>query len=136
MSGIYGSGGGGSFTPRVGGKQGIMLMAKTEPLARMFNAMEMFRTLDAEIQAQTVEVFLLIASGQAETMAKVADKLGIAQSSVSRNIRTLGKWKQPNVVGHDLIEVEIDPANMRQRIITLTSKGRRFAEALQREIDG
>jgi DNA-binding MarR family transcriptional regulator len=99
---------------------------------RFISALEAFRQLDPEMPAQTVLTFLTVATNPGIGMSKLAEKLGIAMSSTSRNVFVLSRFKQGQTPGHDLISSEMDPDNRRAKILTLTPKGERFYAHLQR----
>ena len=98
-------------------------------------AIEVFRKLDAEMPAQTMLTFLLVARNPGINVGKLVERLGIAQSSTSRNVAYLSKWRAYLEEGHDLIEAVEDPRDRRTKTVDLTAKGRRLAEKLARTLD-
>ena len=94
------------------------------------------RELDQEIQAQTIAVFLVVAKSPLPIkMQDIGKELGLAQSSVSRNVAYLGDWSRHKEKGHGLIEAYEDPMERRRKLVKLTKKGERFATSLYETIN-
>lgn len=102
----------------------------TRPLWQLFKAIEEFRRFDAEIPTQTVNTFLYVATHEGCTMKDVADALGVAQSTMSRNVATLDRINRHHQPGLDLVRAVEDPAERRRKIISLTPKGRQLTARL------
>ena len=96
-------------------------------------SLEVFRQLDPEMQAQTMVTFLLVAESDPEPipMSKLGELSGLAQSSVSRNIASLGAWSRHNRPGLKLVESKEDLFDRRRKLVSLTSSGRRLKEMLE-----
>lgn len=95
------------------------------------NAIRAFRDLDAEIQAQTVLTFLLVADAtEPVSMRDLQGRLDISTSSVSRNVAALSKHHRLGKDGLDLVEAYEDPADRRNKVVRLTAKGRAFSSKL------
>jgi DNA-binding MarR family transcriptional regulator len=95
---------------------------------RLLALLEAFRAHDKEMPAQTMAVFALVAQNDGEITQRVLeDKLGIAQSAVSRNVIRLSEG-EPRVgkAGLELIRAEIDIMDRRNRVLRLTPKGRQL----------
>jgi DNA-binding MarR family transcriptional regulator len=92
--------------------------------------LEEFRKLDPEMPIHFVRGFIEIARRPGLTMRDLGTSLGISQSSTSRMVQALSKWHRLNKPGHALVEAHEDPAERRRKIITLTPKGERFANAV------
>lgn len=100
-------------------------------LRKQLRLIERFRELDAEMQAQTVAIFLYIANSPVPVkMQDIADDLGLAQSSVSRNVAALSDWTRHRKKGHNLVEAFEDPMERRRKLVRLTTKGKRFTTSL------
>ncbi len=101
-------------------------------LSGLRNQIELFRTLDPEIQAQGLSTFLTIAMSDPVpiSMRDLAEAVGIAQSSCSRNVASLGQIHRHGRPGHQLVESYEDPMDRRNKLVKLTPKGRRFAQML------
>jgi DNA-binding MarR family transcriptional regulator len=69
-------------------------------------------------------------------MGDLAQRLGIAQSSASRNIAALSRWHSFGKDGHDLVEAREDPRERRRKIVSLTPRGRHLVATLRALIAG
>jgi DNA-binding MarR family transcriptional regulator len=94
---------------------------------------EILRKYDPNMQSQTIAIFLYIAIHNRgkfiETgvpMTIIASDLNLAQSSVSRNISILSKWKWSRKEGLDLVETREDPMERRRKLVKLTPKGEKL----------
>jgi DNA-binding MarR family transcriptional regulator len=99
-------------------------------IAVAIHLLEAFRRLDPDLPIQYALSFLTIAENEGLSMRDLSERLGIAQSSASRNVAALSEWHSFGKPGHDLVEAREDPRERRRKIITLTRKG----EALIREL--
>jgi DNA-binding MarR family transcriptional regulator len=99
-------------------------------IAVAIRLLEAFRRLDPDLPIQYALSFLTIAENEGLSMRDLSERLGIAQSSASRNVAALSEWHSFGKPGHDLVEAREDPRERRRKIITLTRKG----EALIREL--
>jgi DNA-binding MarR family transcriptional regulator len=99
----------------------------------LYSAIEVFRNMDPEIHAQTVQTFLLVASKDPTPvkMTALGRALGIAQSSVTRNVQLLSHTNRYGKEGHDLLRSWVNPKNQREKFVELTSAGRRLVTVLQ-----
>jgi DNA-binding MarR family transcriptional regulator len=102
----------------------------TQPLWNLFQAVEEFRKLDQELPTQTANTFLYICVHEGCTMKDIADALGVAQSTMSRNVSALSKIHRLRKPGLDLVKATEDPYERRRKIVTLTPKGRQLKERL------
>lgn len=98
-----------------------------DPLVRVLEAL---RILDPDLPIQYALSFLTIAQNEGLSIRDLSERLGIAQSSASRNVAALSKWHSFGKEGHDLVQAEEDPRERRRKIITLTEKGRELAAQL------
>jgi DNA-binding MarR family transcriptional regulator len=106
----------------------------TRTLWQAFKALEEFRKLDPEIPTQTVNTFLYVASHEGCTMKDIADALGVAQSTMSRNIAALDKINRHHQPGFDLVRAVEDPSERRRKIVTLTPRGRQLKARLNEQL--
>ena len=96
--------------------------------------LELFRQLDPEIQAQTMMTFLLVAVMDPDpiSMSDLGDRIGLAQSSVSRNVSALGAWSRHKRPGLKLVEAHEDFMDRRKKLVNLTASGRRLKKTLEK----
>ncbi len=117
-------------------------MTKTLPkeerraLRKALTILEDFRALDAEMPIQTAVTFMIVALNEGLALKDVADRLGMASSTASRNVAALSKHHRLGKQGHDLIENREDPMERRRKIHTLTPKGVAFRLKLNETMGG
>ncbi len=99
----------------------------------LVRVLEAFRELDPDLPIQYAVSFLTIARADdgGISVGELAKRLGIAQSSASRNIAALSAWHSFGKPGLDLVESREDPRERRRKIVTLTSKGAALALRLE-----
>ena len=90
-----------------------------------------FRKLDADMTIHQAVCFMYVVKYNGITMKELADRIGIAQSSTSRNVAALSKWHRLGKEGLDLVEAIEDPAERRKKRVSLTPKGKLMAEQLR-----
>lgn len=104
---------------------------------KFIQALELFRTLDREMQVQQMLIFLTVAqAGGPIPMPKIQDKLDLSQATVSRNVASLSElhWKKKK--GHGLVRAWDDPQNGRQKLVELTVAGRRLSGIIDSIVGG
>lgn len=100
-----------------------------EPILRII---EVFRQIDQEMQAQTIAIFLAVArSTEPVPMRQLRDMLGLAQSSVSRNVAALSDWTRHHETGPNLLRAWENPQDRREKFVELTPQGRRLAKTIE-----
>lgn len=91
-------------------------------------ALECFRSLDPEIPIQQVVIFLIIAENNdipdATSQRDLSEALGIAISSVSRNLAALREEDRWGRSGHLLIDIQPDPKHSQRNFYKLSPKGK------------
>ncbi len=101
-------------------------------LHALARALDEFRKLDAEIPPQQMLTFLWVCiSPPGITMKELCERVGIAQSAMSRTVAQLGKYGSHGRPGYGLLDSEEDPAERRRKVVRLTSKGDRVRSALK-----
>lgn len=92
---------------------------------------EEFRKVDPEMHLNTIATYLMVAIREGRTKADMADRLGIAQASTSRNVKLLTKAKTRfGKDGYDLVVQEQDPHERRRHIVNLSQKGKMMANVI------
>src|ERR1700761_2752142 len=107
-----------------------------DEIATVVRVLEAFRRFDPDMPIQYALSFLTIAQHEGMSMGELAQHLGIAQSSASRNIAALSKWHSFGKAGHDLVEAHEDPRERRRKLVQLTPKGRRLIAMLKAIVAG
>lgn len=96
-------------------------------------AIEEFRKINPEMQAQTLLTFCAVASRDGQVpMQEVQQMTGMTGTSTSRNVAALGSVHAGGKPGMDLVVAFENPLNRRQKLLKLTPKGRRVAESIVR----
>jgi len=88
-------------------------------------------TSNPVIPAQQVTILLTVLDRGEMPMGDLADLIGIAQSSVSRNVALLGRGLTPVSSGHRLLEAYEDPFYRRRKLVKLTPRGELLRNELQ-----
>jgi len=114
-------------------------LAVSEPIRELdtvIRLFEAFRALDPDMPIQYALSFLTLARNEGLSMGEMAQRLGIAQSSASRNVAALSKWHSFGKAGHDLVEAREDPRERRRKLIRLTPAGRQLVDRLGAIVTG
>jgi len=109
---------------------------KPDEITLVVRVLEEFRRLDPDLPIQYALSFLTIAQHEGMSMGELAQHLGIAQSSASRNIAALSKWHSFGKAGHDLVEAHEDPRERRRKLVQLTPKGQKLVKILEAIMGG
>jgi DNA-binding MarR family transcriptional regulator len=99
---------------------------------RQLAALAYLHRLDPDMNVLAVRVLLTISAQPGLTVGEIAEKLEAFSSTVSRVVARLGKrGGQGNNAGLHLIEMEEKAEDARQKMITLTPKGRKVMDRIQ-----
>tara|TARA_B100001250_G_scaffold395315_1_gene400084 strand:+ start:770 stop:1096 length:327 start_codon:yes stop_codon:yes gene_type:complete len=106
-------------------------MAKARAL---LNVIEHFRLIDSGMHAQSMSIFLYVAEydPKAVAMQEIAQEIGVSQASVSRNVALLSSTTRYRTKGPNLLQAAEDPNERRSKLVTLTHKGRKFYNDLEK----
>tara|TARA_B110001450_G_scaffold182887_1_gene170890 strand:- start:147 stop:482 length:336 start_codon:yes stop_codon:yes gene_type:complete len=99
----------------------------------LLKIIEEMRKFDSQLEAQAIAIFFyvgLYGRKNGVKMQTIADKTGVAQSSVSRNANKLSEINRQKNTGIGLLEIFPDPFERRRRLVRLTAKGRRVFQTL------
>lgn len=102
-----------------------------DEVATVVQVLEAFRKLDPDLPIQYALSFMTIAQSEGISIGELAERLGIAQSSASRNVAALSRWHSFGKAGLDLVQAQEDPRERRRKIVTLTDTGRAFLNGLR-----
>lgn len=112
----------------------LHLGTKEKGLVDFNRVLSLFQLIDPEMPIQMLKTYALVALSHPEpvTMTELGAALGLAQSSISRNVAALSDWNRHHVVGHDLITAKENLMDRRQKLVTLTIKGQKLREQIIR----
>lgn len=111
------------------------MQPSTRRMWHIFEVLGEFRDVDAFLPSQTAQCFVYIAMHDPCPMKDLAEALGVAQTTVSRNVLALTERDRYRKPGLDLVESYADPMNLRRKLIKLKPKGRRLANRLNKVIE-
>lgn len=108
-----------------------MTIARVVPSSRTACAaimlVEKSRKLDPAMQAQTMMTFLMVAENPGIAMKAMQERLGVARSTMSRNVAALSKiGDKRGREGYGLIETCENPEDRKQKQVYLTAKRNRL----------
>lgn len=85
------------------------------------------------MQLQTVMTYIVVASKDPKpvAMSDLAKKLGIAHSSVTRNVQALSGTNRHGKRGHGLLHTWVDSKDRRVKMVELTPQGRRVRTLIE-----
>ena len=98
----------------------------------LLKIIEEMRKFDSHMESQTIAIFFLVCElGGTDgiAMQTIANKLDLAQSTVSRNCYKLGD-KTRDGIGIGLLQSFEDPMERRRKLVRLTGKGKRVYQTL------
>jgi DNA-binding MarR family transcriptional regulator len=103
---------------------------QSSDLTRLYLAVDAVRTVSASLPTQTFAALLAVALEEGLNINQIGVKIGIAQSSASRNIAALTAWDWKKRPGLKLVEYRQDPMNLSIKTVHLTKAGRQLIEHL------
>lgn len=104
---------------------------RSDEVSTLIRVLEALRRLDPDMPIQYALSFLTVARNEGLSIRELSERLGIAQSSASRNVAALGPWHSFGKPGHDLVQAVEDPRERRRKVVTLTPKGRALVDELR-----
>ncbi|WP_296084126.1 MarR family winged helix-turn-helix transcriptional regulator [uncultured Agrobacterium sp.] len=113
----------------------VLDRAANKALDKTLDLVRMFRALSSEMPMQQAHILLYIASRPGITMFDLSEETQLAQSSCSRSVAALSKFKSLGQPGLNLVEAAIDPHEPRRRILFLTQQGEKFISEAMSKID-
>lgn len=100
---------------------------------KIYQVIDMFRSLNNEIQAQTIQTFLFVgmSPNRDVPMQDMGKALGLSQASISRNVSFYSKTNRHRSKGVGLLGSREDPKERRRKVVYLTNKGTMFMSKLE-----
>lgn len=114
-------------------------MTTLKALKKMNRCVDLFRSMDAGLSSQTISVFLAVALSPDHMETRdLSTKTGLTQGSVNRALTYMQEkhWKNPDKPGLKLVIQKVHPLDARQRVVSLTIRGRKLADQIREIIDG
>ena len=105
-------------------------------MAKLAQAVELFRKIDKEIPAQVIACFLYVASHNDCNKIDMEKALKFSSASGSRNTDWLSEFHRLNKAGLGLIVKYRDRTNRRRQVLQLSSKGRDLVNELRKTLYG
>lgn len=106
----------------------------------LFESLEYLKTLfGGEITLNQLLLFIKVCTAEGISMPDLGDSLSIAQNTVSRNVKSLGRYRDRNtgrIEGYDLVFTTQDLEERRRFVLFLTEKGRRVRQELDTILAG
>lgn len=110
-------------------------LAQQLQFLRLTNLMHVIRAVDPHMAIQHVLALLVIARKPGCSPGDLMTELETSSASAARIVARLSTWETPTIKGYGLIEVEMDMADRRRRLLWLTPAGQKLVckmeEALQ-----
>ncbi len=103
-------------------------------------ALEMLRSHDEDMPVQRMEVFILAATRGRISRNDVVDDLGQSKGAAWRNLRALARGQEGTArrtkPSLGWLDEQVEEGRAHRKVWTLTTKGRRVADQLERTIRG
>lgn len=90
--------------------------------------LELFASIDPELQIQTIRVFLFVAIKGSCVQKDVETGLGMTNPSASRNVSYWTDLRFDKKAGKGFISRHDDVSDRRHKVLMLTKKGKEFYE--------
>lgn len=105
-----------------------------KPVTAMIQILETIKAhlKTTDIPMQQVMTLAYIADRGQIPMADLIELTGVSQSSVSRNIATLGIGLTPMQPGYGLVEAFEDPFYRKRKLVQLTARGKELFKAIEK----
>ena len=103
--------------------------------SRLFRAVEQFTSVNPEVNATAILIFLFVAQRGTTTQKDIEVALGLNNATASRGVSWWCDVKRYGQRGAGFLEREEDPRDRRYRLVRLTEDGKAFYLRL-RAIEG
>ena len=99
-------------------------------LTSLMGTLKVLAGLDNEMQIQLATILLVVAKRPGVYQSAMADLVGVSQSSVSRNVHSLSRYRSDGSPGFGLVEQRPDARDVRSQRLFLTVEGVAFVSRL------
>lgn len=108
---------------------------ETEAIRKLRQVINIVRLVDDAMPIQTLSVLLDIARHPKTSVNEISTRTGLAQSSASRNVAALSDRHWLKRPGLGMVELVLNPEDIRRKDINLTAKGERFIQQIVSQMD-
>ena len=105
-------------------------------IRRLYKVVDAMRKVDSTLPMQTFAAFLVVALDEGMNVSQIGERVGIAQSSASRNVATLSDWDYTKKTGLKLVEYRTDPMNLSTKTVHLSNKGGKLVDDILTALKG
>ena len=106
----------------------------TEPAEKLVHALAPFFVLRERLPARSIQVLLLVAAHEGETVGDFSRRAAVPNSSMSRLLLDLGPRARDGTEGMGLLVRRGDPANFLKAQYFLTPKGRALVNKVLKHV--
>jgi DNA-binding MarR family transcriptional regulator len=98
--------------------------AQLSVIGQLLSTLDPFFRIRGTMPLRHVQAYLLVAQKEGQTVTELAKKADMPVTTMSRNLLDMGERNRYFEEGAGLVEGEDNPLNRRERLYTLTHKGR------------
>lgn len=108
----------------------LATIKKNPGLVSLMNTLRVLASLDTEMQIQLVTMLVIVAQRPGVHQRDMDSLVGVSQSSVSRNVHSLSRYRRDGSPGFGLVEQRPDARDVRSQRLFLTVAGGAFVSRL------
>ena len=110
-------------------------MSLMKTMGQAVRLIEAIRAAGELMPLQTAHTFLCVLQRPGMTMAELGKLVGLSQSSISRNVASLGEWHRLGKPGYKLVETVQDRDDPRKLRVYPSAKGRTIGAQILQILD-
>lgn len=111
-------------------------MSAKRTLQGLAAALETLRDLDQDMPIQQAITFIEVCLNEGQPFKFYCDKLGVSQSTMSRNMAALGMHGRRGKAGLKLLDAEFAEFERHRKLAVLTTKGTRLQDRIVKLMEG
>lgn len=96
----------------------------TQLLHKVSLALTVFRSANPIMTIQAAHTLLLVATNPGSSVSELSNISGYKLTTISRNLLDLGARNRKKEPGLGLVFAEVDPNELRKKLVSLTPKGK------------